>query len=76
MNSIIKNECIYRRFHILDAFRSFSMRFYDPRLPHIRDNRFFRAGDIHRREAKGIGVLAKLYLRAIHSNFFDPFTLQ
>jgi hypothetical protein len=51
MNSIIKNECIYRRFYILDAFRSFSMRFYDPRLPHIRDNRFFRAGDIHPREA-------------------------
>ena len=76
MNSIIKNECIYRRFHILDAFRPLSLRYFDPRVPYIRDDRFFKAGDIHPSEAKGMGVLAKLYLRAIHSNFFDPFTLQ
>ena len=76
MNSIIKNECIHRRFHILDAFRPFALRYFDPRVPHIRDDRFFKAGDIHPSEAKGMGVLAKLYLRAIHSNFFDPFTLQ
>ena len=76
MNSIIKNECIYRRFHILDAFCPFSLRYFDPRVPHIRDDRFFKAGDIHPSEARGMGVLAKLYLRAIHSNFFDPFTLQ
>ena len=76
MNRIIKNECIYRRFHILDAFSPFSLRYFDPRVPYIRDDRFFRAGDIHPSEAKGMGVLAKLYLRAIHSNFFDPFTFQ
>ena len=76
MNSIIKNECIYRRFHILDAFRPFSLRYFDPQVPHIRDDRFFKAGDIHPSEARGMGVLAKLYLRAIHSNFFDPFTFQ
>jgi alkylated DNA repair dioxygenase AlkB len=76
LNRIIVNECIFRRFHVLDAFHPFCMRFRNPSLPDLRDNRLFKGNNIHPSETKGMGVLAKLYIRAIHSNFFDPFTLQ
>jgi len=76
LNRIIVNESIFRRFHVLDAFQPFCMRFRNPSLPDLRDNRLFNGKNIHPSETRGIGVLAKLYIRAIHSNFFDPFTLQ
>ncbi len=76
INRIIINECIFRRFHVLDAFQAFCMVSRDRRLPELRNNRLFIGSNIHPSEARGMGVLAKLYLRAIHSKFFDPFILQ
>ena len=76
INRIIINECIFRRFHVLDAFQAFCMVSRDCRYPELRNNRLFVGSNIHPSEARGIGVLAKLYLRAIHSKFFDPFILQ
>ena len=74
-NRIILNECIYRKFHILPAFSQFSIP-WDGMTPDIRNNRFFVGRDIHPSEKLGMGVLAKLYIRAIHSNYFIPYILQ
>ncbi len=60
----------------MDAFQAFCMTFRDLRYPALRDNRLFNGNNIHPSEARGMGVLAKLYLRAIHSKHFDPFILQ
>ena len=76
INRIIVNECIFQRFHVLDAFQAFSMRFRDHRRPDLRDDRLFDGNNIHPSERKGLGVLARLYIRALHSQFFDPFLLQ
>ena len=74
-NRMIMNECIFRRYFILDAFGSFS-RPCDGRNPNIRRDRFFEGKDIHPSPQRGMGVLASLYLRALHSKFFNPLVLQ
>ena len=75
-NRAIFNECIFRKFHVMDAFSVFC----DPRRnlfsPELRDTRYFIGHNIHPSEQRGMGILAKLYLRAIHSKFFDPYTFQ
>ncbi len=75
-NRIIFNECIFRKVHTLDAFSAFRSPFYDFKLPKLRNDRLFNGADIHPSYSKGMGVLAKLYLIALHSKFFDPFILQ
>ena len=77
-NSIIYNECKYRRFYILDAFSAFRDPFrikFAP-YPELRNNMLFVGKDIHPSSRRGMGVLAKIYLRAIHSRYFDPFVWQ
>lgn len=74
-NKIIFNECIYRKFYILSAFEHFSVP-WNGMTPDIRNNRFFVGRNIHPSEKVGLGVLAKLYIRAIHSNYFIPYVLQ
>ena len=75
-NRILVNECIFRRFHILDAFSVFCSPFYDSSCPEIRNQYLFNGTDIHPSKNRGMGVLAKLYIRALHSKYFDPFILQ
>ncbi len=75
-NRIIINECIFRKFHTLDAFSVFCSPYYHPRYPHLRNNRLFNGSDIHPSKLRGLGALARVYLRALHSQYFDPFTLQ
>ncbi len=75
-NRAVINECIFRRFHVMDAFTAFcapQRNFYSPEL---RDSRYFVGSNIHPSEHRGMGILAKFYLRAIHSKYFDPFTFQ
>ena len=74
-NKIVMNECTYRKFHILGAFSLFSIP-WNGSTPDIRNDRFFVGNDIHPSQKLGMGVLAKLYLRAIHSKYFNPFVLQ
>ena len=75
-NRIIINECIFRKYHVLDAFANFSSPLYDSRYPDLRNEKLFVGSDIHPSKNRGMGVLAKLYLRALHSQFFDPFIFQ
>ena len=75
-NRILINECIYRKFHVLDAFKAFSSPFHNPWSPELRNNQLFTGSDIHPSKSRGMGVLARLYLGALHSKYFDPFVLQ
>ena len=75
-NRLITNECVFRRFHILDAFGVFCTPYRDLSSPELRNPRLFVGSNIHPSESKGMGILAKLYLRALHSKYFDPFTFQ
>lgn len=77
-NSMIFNECKFRRFYILDAFSAFRDH-NRPKYhsnPELRNSLLFNGRDIHPSARKGMGVLAKLYLRALHSRHFDPFIWQ
>ena len=74
-NRIIYNECIYRRFYIIDAFFQFRDQIYWDR-PMSRCEPLFEDGGIHPNIKLGMGVLARLYIRAIHSRYFDPFVYQ
>ena len=75
-NRILVNECIFRRYHVLDAFSIFCTPFYDLSCPEIRNQMLFNGSDIHPSKNRGMGALAKLYIRALHSRYFDPFILQ
>ena len=75
-NRMLINECIFRRFHVLDAFSIFCSPFFDPSSPEIRNQSLFNGSDIHPSKNRGMGALAKLYIRALHSRYFDPFILQ
>jgi alkylated DNA repair dioxygenase AlkB len=75
-NRMLVNECIFRRFHVLDAFSVFCSPFVDPSCPEIRNQSLFNGSDIHPSKNRGMGALAKLYIRALHSRYFDPFILQ
>ena len=75
-NRAIYNECVFRRFYVMNAFTAFCSPHRSPDSPELRDSRFFVGRNIHPSEARGMGVLAKLYLRAIHSRYFDPYIFQ
>ena len=76
LNRFIFNECIFRKFYFMDAFEMFRTPHYDTRSPHIRNDRLFELNGIHPNTRRGMGVLAKLYLRALHSRFFNPCVFQ
>ncbi len=76
INRMIVNERNFRRFNVLDAFQAFCLRYRDFRHPELRDPRLFSGNNIHPSEGRGMGALAKLYIRAIHSKLFNPFILQ
>ena len=77
-NKILFDECVFNRFYVIDAFRSFIL----PRWswsrgsPHIRNEKCFDENDIHPSVKFGMGVLAKLYLRVLHSKYFSPYVYQ
>lgn len=77
-NKILFDECVFNRFYVIDAFKSFIL----PRWswsrgsPHIRNDKLFDNNDIHPSVKFGMGVLAKLYLRVLHSKYFNPYVYQ
>ena len=75
---IIINECAYHRFYYLDAFHRFAIPFNmrkndDPRC---RNERLFEKSGIHPNVLRGVGALASIYLKALHSSYFNPFCIQ
>ena len=75
-NQIILNECIFRKFYVIDAFRSFMLPTRSRWSPHIRNDSLFSGVDIHPSVNKGNAVLARLYIRVLHSRYFNPYVYQ
>ena len=75
-NMFVYDNCCYMRYYYIDAYIPFS----NPRRwgqPDTRDDRLFESKyGIHPREGKGMGTLARLYMRALHSRFFEPRMFQ
>lgn len=75
-NQIILNECIFRKFYVIDAFKSFMLPIRSRWSPHIRNDSLFSGADIHPSVNKGNAVLARLYIRVLHSRYFNPYVYQ
>ena len=77
-NRIIFNECIFRKFYIIDAFPVFTAQRQWGKPPIIREEPLFEKNGIHPSNniRGGMGVLARLYLRALHSKYFNPYSYQ
>ena len=75
LNIILYENCIYNRFYYIDAYVPFcNVRRWG--RPDSRKEKLFEKNGIHPSPEKGMGVLAKLYIRALHSKFFEPFVFQ
>ena len=75
-NRILFNECVYRRFYFMDAFVEFIRPCRNVWYPHLRNDTLFEKNGIHPSTTRGLCSLAKLYIRALHSNFFNPYVFQ
>ena len=74
MNRLLFNICMYRRCHYIDVFESFlAPPLWD--CPRLRSNTLFDASDIHP-NTRGLGVLARHYIFALHSKYFNPQVFQ
>ena len=76
LNRIIFNECVFRRYYFIDVFHpltKFKRLKYEPVK---RFDKLFERNGIHLNKECGLGVLARFYIRAIHSKFFDPYVYQ
>jgi alkylated DNA repair dioxygenase AlkB len=75
-NRILFHECVFRRFFFIDVFYPFTKfkRVYNEPLK--RFDPLFEKNGIHPNAQKGMGVLARFYIRAIHSRFFNPYVYQ
>ena len=76
-NWLIYHECTFRHFYYIDAyskFRKFNRKgSFDPPA---RYDYYFEDNGIHPHPERGSGILAKEYLRALHSRKFNPFVFQ
>ena len=75
-NRVIFNECKYRYFYYIDAFWPFTKFSRKWGEPITRFDNLFENKGIHPNSEKGIGVLARMYIRALHSKRFNPFVFQ
>ena len=75
---IIINECAYHRFYYLDAFHRFAIPFNKRKndYPRCRNERLFEKSGIHPNVLRGMGALASIYMKALHSSYFNPFCIQ
>ena len=77
-NRFIFNECIFRRFYFIDAFSVFRAP-WNMWSPHLRCEQYFEVNGIHSStgtSGRGMSILAKLYIRALHSKYFNPHVFQ
>jgi len=75
-NRILFNECIYRKFYFMDVFHSFTKFKRAFSEPIRRFDPLFESNGIHPNPQRGMGVLARFYIRAIHSRYFNPYVYQ
>ncbi len=75
-NRILFNECIFRRFYFIEVFRPFTKFKRAQNEPIKRFDPLFEKTGIHPNIERGMGVLARFYIRAIHSKYFNPFVYQ
>ena len=75
-NRLIYNECKYRHFYLIEAFFPFCKFSRRRNEPHSRFDKLFERGGIHPNPEKGMGVLARMYIRALHSKYFNPCVFQ
>lgn len=75
-NRLIWNACVYMRFYFIDAFFPFCKYNRRYNQPHSRFDKLFEVNGIHPNREIGMGVLARMYIRALHSKYFDPNTFQ
>ena len=75
---IILNECSYHKCYYLDAFHRFAVPFNARRQddPCCRNEKLFEESGIHPNVLRGMGALARLYIKALHSSYFNPFCIQ
>ena len=75
---IIINECAYHKFYYIDAFHRFAIPFNARRQddPRCRNEKLFEKSGIHPNVLRGMGALARLYIKALHSTYFNPFCIQ
>ena len=75
-NLMLYDNCCYWRCYYIDAYGPFS----NPRrwgVPDTRREKLFESEyGIHPRVGRGMGTLARLYMRALHSQYFDPCIFQ
>ena len=75
-NVFIYDNCCYNRYYYIDAYIPFSK----PRRwgqPDTRIDRLFESKyGIHPCKGRGMGTLARLYMRALYSRFFEPRVFQ
>ena len=76
LNRVIYNECVYRHFYYIDAFWPFTKYHRKWGEPITRFDNIFEVNGIHPHPEKGIGILAKKYMRALHSKHFNPLIFQ
>ena len=75
-NWLIYNECIHRQFYYIDAFGPFTKFSRKVDEPFTRFDNLFEINGIHPNSTKGMGVLARMYIRAFHSKYFNPMVFQ
>ncbi len=75
-NRILFNECIFRRFYFIDVFYPFTKFKRARNEPIKRFDPLFEKNGIHPNIDRGLGVLARFYIRAIHSKYFNPYVYQ
>ncbi len=75
-NRMIYNECVFRRFYYIEAFHPFTKFKRARNEPVRRFDHLFEKNGIHPNTERGLGVLARFYIRAIHSKYFNPFVYQ
>ena len=78
INRIIYYSCKYWKFYYIDTFYpfcKFNRRFNEP---NSRFDKLFEVNGIHPNKEIGIGVLARMYIWALHSfrRNFDPYIFQ
>ena len=60
----------------MDVFYPFTKFKRNFREPVRRYDPLFESKGIHPNSQKGMGVLARFYIRAIHSRYFNPYVYQ
>ena len=75
---IIINECSYHKCYYIDAFHRFAIPFNARKHddPRCRNEKLFEKSGIHPNVLRGMGVLARLYIKALHGFYFNPFCIQ